>query len=180
MSIYTPTYLYVKRHAVTGLLYFGKTIHHPENYKGSGVYWQRHLSVHGEHIQTLWYHLYDDPDELHDDAISFSHAHSIVNSSEWANLMVETGFGGGYVPNNHINSVINKLPTNHPIILKRNKLISKAKVGISTTPQTEDIKQKKSQTLKNKPLVTCPHCGRQGKQLGRFLSYHFDNCNNQN
>ena len=176
MSIYTPTYLYVKRHGVTGLLYFGKTKHHPEHYKGSGVYWQRHLAVHGDVVQTLWYHLYENPDELREDAEAFSRSHSIVESSDWANLMDETGFTGGYVPRNHFATVINHLPTDHPIIMKRNESISKAKSGISTTPQTEEIKQKKASTLKNKPIVTCPHCGRQGKQLGRFLGYHFDNC----
>jgi len=36
-------YLYVKIHNVTKLKYFGKTTKNPYNYKGSGLYWKRHL-----------------------------------------------------------------------------------------------------------------------------------------
>ena len=36
MSIYQPTWLYVKQHPVTGLKYFGKTTQNPYRYKGSG------------------------------------------------------------------------------------------------------------------------------------------------
>ena len=55
MNIYTPTYLYIKQHALTGKLYFGKTVQNPEVYKGSGTHWTNHIKKHGkEHIKTLW------------------------------------------------------------------------------------------------------------------------------
>lgn len=53
--IYTPTYLYIKQHTITGKLYFGKTIKDPEKYMGSGTHWKRHINKHGkEHVETLW------------------------------------------------------------------------------------------------------------------------------
>ena len=36
-------YLYLKQHNITGLKYFGKTEQNPYKYKGSGIYWLRHL-----------------------------------------------------------------------------------------------------------------------------------------
>jgi hypothetical protein len=44
--MFKPTFLYIKTHSVTGLKYFGKTTKDPFRYKGSGVYWVRHLKVH--------------------------------------------------------------------------------------------------------------------------------------
>lgn len=58
---FKPTYLYIKRHKVTGLLYFGKTTSkNVEKYNGSDTYWGRHLKVHGYNIETLWYCLFTD------------------------------------------------------------------------------------------------------------------------
>lgn len=96
MSIYIPTWLYVKKHNKTGLKYFGKTTSNdPIKYLGSGKYWQLHLKKHGNDVSTMWCHLYIDKDELVEDALSFSKFHNIVNSDEWANLKPETGIDGG-------------------------------------------------------------------------------------
>ena len=43
MKKYTPSYLYVKTHNVTGLKYFGKTTRNPLTTNGSGVYWKSHI-----------------------------------------------------------------------------------------------------------------------------------------
>ena len=43
------TYLYHKRHGITGLNYFGKTVRNPYKYNGSGLYWKRHLAQHGNY-----------------------------------------------------------------------------------------------------------------------------------
>lgn len=41
---FTPTYLYVKHHSITGLKYFGKTTKlDPVTYKGSGLVWRRRI-----------------------------------------------------------------------------------------------------------------------------------------
>ena len=101
MSIYVrnpfrPTFLYIKQHALTGKLYFGKTINNPEEYSGSGVYWKRHLKIHGkEHVVNLWYCLFYDENDLNECAILCSKLWNIVDSEEWANLNEENGFGGG-------------------------------------------------------------------------------------
>lgn len=56
MKTFTPTYLYIKRHSITGKLYFGKTIQNPETCIGSGTRWSNHANYYGkQYIETLWY-----------------------------------------------------------------------------------------------------------------------------
>lgn len=97
-STFVPTFLYIKRHKITGLLYFGKTIRNPEKYKGSGKYWLRHCAAHGtEHIETLWYCLFVDLDTLQEFALAFSRQQSIAVDEGWANLIDENGTNGAPV-----------------------------------------------------------------------------------
>lgn len=88
-------YLYHKRHAVTGLNYFGKTTTNPYTYNGSGVYWNAHLKRHGFLIETLEVWEFDNVDECSKFALDFSVNHNIVESTEWANLILEDGKMGG-------------------------------------------------------------------------------------
>lgn len=98
MNIYTPTWLYIKHHTVTGLKYFGKTTQDPYTYKGSGVYWNNHLRKHGEHhVATIWCQLFLDKQSLTEYAIQFSTENNIIESAEWANLMIENGQTGGRI-----------------------------------------------------------------------------------
>lgn len=99
MSIYKPTFLYIKQHKVTGLLYFGKTVNrNPLTYKGSGKHWVNHYNKHGkEHIETLWYCLFTDMETLVEFATTFSVQQNIVDSTIWANMEIENGLDGGYV-----------------------------------------------------------------------------------
>ena len=91
-----PTYLYVKQHTITGMKYFGKTTKKdPIKYKGSGLYWKRHLNIHGNNIKTLWTKLFDDESELVEYATKFSLENHIVESDEWANVKIENGLDGG-------------------------------------------------------------------------------------
>lgn len=93
---FKPTWLYIKQHNKTGLKYFGKTLSkNPERYKGSGVYWRRHLKIHGNDVTTIWLQLFTTYHELIDYAVTFSATHNIVESTEWANLIPETGEDGG-------------------------------------------------------------------------------------
>lgn len=94
-SEFKPTYLYIKQHNKTGLKYFGKTVRDPSTYLGSGVYWKRHLTEHGNDITTLWYQQFNSIQEIELYAVDFSIKHDIVASSQWANLMVENGLDGG-------------------------------------------------------------------------------------
>lgn len=58
-----------------------------------------------------------------------------------------------------------KMPENH------GKKVSLALVGV---PKKNEHKAKISETLKNKPNVTCPHCNKTGGS-GMF-AWHFNNC----
>lgn len=90
--IYTfkPTFLYIKQHNVTGLMYFGKTVNDPEKYLGSGSYWKKHIKKHGrEHVVNLWYCLFLDEQDCKDFAIWFSETQNIVESKDWANILSE-------------------------------------------------------------------------------------------
>jgi NUMOD3 motif len=108
MSIYdntiTPTYLYIKQHSVTGLKYFGKTTSQdPIKYKGSGSYWIKHITTHGkEFVETIWLSsLFTDKTTLTEFALTFSKDNNIVESKEWANLILENGLDGspaGIIP----------------------------------------------------------------------------------
>jgi len=101
---FKPTYLYIKRHTVTGLLYFGKTNRSEktllEEYNGSGLYWQYHLKEHGSKVETIWYCLFTEKDELVKFALMCSDQWDIVNARGtngkkiWGNLLYENGLYG--------------------------------------------------------------------------------------
>ena len=90
------TYLYIKEHNQTGLKYFGRTVRDPIKYKGSGVYWNRHLDKHGNDVSTIWYQAFTDEKEFREYAEKFSAENNIVEDMSWANLVDETGFMGGF------------------------------------------------------------------------------------
>jgi hypothetical protein len=98
--VFIPTYLYIKRHLVTGKLYFGKTIKNPETYYGSGKHWTLHYKKHGkEHIETLWYCLFYDKESIQEFALNFSKQETITESDQWLNLKDEDGLSGGWSKN---------------------------------------------------------------------------------
>ena len=41
---------------------------------------------------------------------------------------------------------------------------------------TNEVKQKISNSWASKPIVTCPYCGKQGKEGHNMNRYHFNNC----
>lgn len=92
-------YLYVKRHTVTGLKYFGKTVRkNPIKYKGSGTRWLSHIKKHGnQHVVTDEVWSFEDQDECTRFALQFSMEHNIIESNEWANLVLEDGLTGGAI-----------------------------------------------------------------------------------
>lgn len=94
MSIFKPTYLYIKTHNKTGLKYFGKTVKDPYKYGGSGVYWRKHLKKYGDDVTTEIYGYYNDASLCKQAAIDFSLQHNIVESETWANLRIEELDGG--------------------------------------------------------------------------------------
>lgn len=101
IASFKPTRLYIKRHTITGLKYFGKTVRTNNDftkYLGSGTVWIRHLKKHGkEHVETIWVSEVYTVERIHDlvrDAITLSEKNDIVNSKEWANLILENGIVG--------------------------------------------------------------------------------------
>jgi hypothetical protein len=88
-------YLYVKTHNKTGLKYLGKTVNEdPYNYPGSGTRWRNHLEKHGYDYTTEILLETDSEEELKEKGIYYSNLWNIVESKEWANLMIEQGDGG--------------------------------------------------------------------------------------
>lgn len=88
-------YLYIKIHNVTGLKYFGRTVKSdPHKYQGSGKYWKRHIAKYGYDVTTIIIGTYEKQEECEKDAIEFSIKNNIVESAEWANLIMETGKNG--------------------------------------------------------------------------------------
>lgn len=94
---FKPTYLYIKQHSITGLLYFGKTEQvDPVKYRGSGKYWLNHIKKHGEkYVVTLWYCLFFDAHDIEQFALMCSTQWNIVDDTQWANLKEENGLDGG-------------------------------------------------------------------------------------
>ena len=92
-----PTYIYIKRHKISGLKYLGKTTKsNVESYKGSGVYWKKHLKKYGvEHVETLWVsEPFYDKNLLVEFSTFLSDFLDVQNSEEWANLIIENGLDG--------------------------------------------------------------------------------------
>ena len=87
-------YLYLKQHNETGLKYFGKTTRNPHTYKGSGLYWLRHLKTHGRGVTTIKVWEFTRQDVCTRFALWFSHKFNIVESDEYANLTEEAGVDG--------------------------------------------------------------------------------------
>lgn len=157
MNIYgtgfAPTYLYIKRHKITDLLYFGKTSRNLkwllENYSGSGRYWKNHLKHHGkEHVETIWFCLFVDADELVKFAKMCSYQWNIVNAVDssgkkiWANEQIENGLDGN--------------PKGHkfgPMSDEQKKIRSGRLLGV---PKSELTRKKMSESKKR-------NCNRLGK-----------------
>lgn len=150
---FTPTYLYIKQHSVTGLMYFGKTTKSdPIKYLGSGVHWQRHIKKHGlEHVVTLWYELFTNRDELIQFATQFSKSMNIVESTSWANLCEETGIDGpvGYSHTLHAKVLISLASKGRVVSSKTREKLSIIHQG---TTQSDITKEKIRQANKDKVI----------------------------
>ena len=96
---FAPTALLVLTHNVTGLKYFCKTSQFDiiERYKGSGVYWKRHMKAHGRDVTSGVLGIYFDRERCVEAALKFSKENDIVKSREWANSILENGLDGAGV-----------------------------------------------------------------------------------
>ena len=95
-SAFKPTVLLVMEHNITGLKYFCKTtlLDRVHRYKGSGVVWTKHMREHGFNVKVGLLGFYIDKDRCLNAAKNFSIENNIVDSDEWANLVIETGKNG--------------------------------------------------------------------------------------
>ena len=87
-------FIYVKTHNKTGLKYLGKTKQDPYKYRGSGIKWRDHISKHGYDVTTEIIYESSNDDDIKRMGIYYSNKFNVVESEEWANLMMEEGNGG--------------------------------------------------------------------------------------
>ena len=65
-----------------------------------------------------------------------------------------------------------------PLSEEQKRKISEALKG---RPLTEEQREIRRQNHRNSPILTCPHCGKQGKKsTGHMTRFHFDNCKHKN
>jgi len=87
-------YLYVKTHNKTGFKYLGKTTKQdPHAYHGSGKDWKIHLKEHGVDYTTEIIKECQTNQELSKWGRYYSNLWNVVESTEWANRIPETGGG---------------------------------------------------------------------------------------
>lgn len=84
-------YLYRKTHNKTGLMYLGYTKTDPFKYKGSGLYWKRHIKLYGNDVTTEILYESDDIDDISEIGKHYSKIWDVVNSTQYANLCEEDG-----------------------------------------------------------------------------------------
>lgn len=201
---FSPTFLYIKQHAITGKLYFGKTTKQdPLEYNGSGKHWSHHIKHHGkEHVITLWCELFEDKDDLVNFALYFSKELNIVESNSWLNLKEENGLDGGGLGNfkkGHTMSEETKLKIKNYFTGKPRTQATKDKMSASTKgragkPNSPETRLKISKSNKGRPgsfkgkshsketrlkmslnLIVCPYCQLVGN-ISAMKRWHFDNC----
>lgn len=195
-SNYKPTRLYVKRHTKTGLLYFGKTVNLDiDKYLGSGSKWSNHYKKHGkEFVTTDWVSdWFDDPIEIQEFALAFSELFNIVESSTWANQMLEDGLTGngspGRIPSKATRDKISRSNTgkrySDEVNAKKarhgdkNGMYGVRRFGEDSPhfdkPHSAETKAILSVRALERERLECPHCGKvcDASNAGK---YHFDNC----
>ena len=170
--------LYLKTHKKTGLKYLGYThLADPYRYKGSGVYWKKHISKHGYDVHTEILRLCATPEELSEWGLHFSDLWDVSNSPEFANLKEERGIGGKYSDDVRAKmstsaklrverlgppgcaftseqvSARNKETWQDPTIrAKRIEGMSKALRGVPRRPHSEESKQRRKLSGNRPPL----------------------------
>ena len=114
MKTFKPTYLYIKQHSVTGMLYLGITTRNPETYKGSGIKWRSHIKKHGkQHVVNVWYCLYLSEADISEAALSLSSQYMVAESDDWANFIPENGINGGSINTGRVRSAEERLKQSH-------------------------------------------------------------------
>lgn len=152
-------YLYVKQHSRTGLKYFGKTVKDPYSYLGSGTRWCQHIRKHGtQYVETIDFWAFENQEDASKFAIEFSNINDIVNSENWANLVIEDAKDGtfpkGYTPWNKGKKMSSEFrekcsKRRKPLSEEhKRKLSEKLKSKSKSNPLSEEHKRKLSESKK--------------------------------
>ena len=56
---------------------------------------------------------------------------------------------------------------------KTKKILSELKLG---SKRSDDSIKKQKESIKNREIITCPHCNLSAKKSANMVRYHFDNC----
>lgn len=195
MKEFRPTYLCIKQHNLTGLKYFCKTTKSYEEmikYAGSGDYWRLHIKKYGtKYVDTLWYCLFYDKDEIKKFALMCSEQWNIVESKEWANIKLEDGLWGGSRKGHNGSKDKKRGPQSaeHKATLSK---IRKGRTpwnkGISLSPEQkrnmrgtqseehrQSLRKPKGKQKNPETPISCPHCPKEGR-ASLMKRWHFDNC----
>jgi hypothetical protein len=173
-------YLYLKTHQITGLKYLGKTENDPYSYKGSGVYWKNHIKKHGNNVTTEVIYNTTDKKEFERVALEYSRKLNIVESTEFANLIEESGQGG--ITTNQFKR--GNIPWNKGRTDVDTTLLQAGRQKYHDDWQLHNVKKKRvhywsppsdNVSSLNKKSVQCPHCSKTGN-VGNMNRWHFDNC----
>jgi hypothetical protein len=203
---FKPTWLYIKRHRLTGLKYFGKTVRDPIYFIGSGRYWKKHIKIHSHDIETIWCELFTDRELLVEFAKLFSEFHNIVGDVDingnkiWANEVPEDGLQGGQ--NAGLPSPLKGIPTGRDSWCKGKRRPEHSSImsGRTQTPEhsanisaalknhvrTPEHNAKLANSKRGRPNLKLSEalkakplimCPHCNKQgRANMTRYHFDNC----
>jgi hypothetical protein len=72
-------------------MYLGMTTQNPESYRGSGLYWTRHLREHGNLVDTIVIAECQTMEEIKELGMFYSMEFQVVESEIFANLVIEQG-----------------------------------------------------------------------------------------
>lgn len=97
--IFKQTFIYIKSCNHCNLKYFGKSCRKTKNlvhkYKGSGIYWNKHLNKHKCNYSTKIIGYFIRKESCKIFCEWYSKTKNIVKSKEWANICNENGLNGG-------------------------------------------------------------------------------------
>jgi hypothetical protein len=151
------TYIYVKQCPCCDLLYLGITTKNLEKdpycYKGSGVYWKKHLkekNIDNNEIKNWILHKTQDEKELVDISLYYSKLFNVVKNKKWANLKDE----GIHVFNGIISTKNKKgiSKNNRYIFVLEEDVHTHLKNGW-TLGQTKEAKQKRTGKKLSKEII---------------------------
>lgn len=119
------------------------------------------------------YHMKDDPIP---DGWCRGRTKCKFNDSEFQTEMCKRG----HVVNSRRSTEEKKKSTEKALQTKRERNSFPDIRGDKNPAKRQEVKDKISKAANEKPLVTCPHCGKMGKYSSGMLQHHFSNCKHAN